>query len=125
MIPNPVQFLSYFAAHTHHIQLGTAVIVLPWHDPVRIAEEIALLDVMSGGRTIYGFGRGAGSVEYDGLRVPMEESRDRFAEMANIVRMALTQPRFSYDGRFYKIPETCDPAAVRSPIRWSAFTPPR
>ncbi len=117
MIPNPVQFLSYFAAHTRHIQLGTAVIVLPWHDPVRIAEEIALLDVMSGGRTIYGFGRGAGSVEYDGLRVPMEESRDRFAEMAKIVRMALTQPRFSYDGRFYKIPETSiRPRPISNPV---------
>ena len=69
MIPNPVQFLTYYAARTRNIKLGTAVIVLPWHDPVRIAEEIALLDVMSGGRTMFGFGRGAGSVEYDGLRV--------------------------------------------------------
>jgi alkanesulfonate monooxygenase SsuD/methylene tetrahydromethanopterin reductase-like flavin-dependent oxidoreductase (luciferase family) len=106
MIPNPVQFLTYYAARTRKIRLGTAVIVLPWHDPVRIAEEIALLDVMAGGRTIFGFGRGAGSVEYDGLRVPMEESRDRFAETATIIRLALTQKRFSYDGKFYKIPET-------------------
>ena len=117
MIPNPVQFLSYYAAHTRRIQLGTAVIVLPWHDPVRIAEEIALLDVMSGGRTIFGFGRGAGSVEYKGLRVPMEESRDRFAEMAKIVRMALTQKRFSYDGKFYQIPETSiRPQPISNPV---------
>jgi alkanesulfonate monooxygenase SsuD/methylene tetrahydromethanopterin reductase-like flavin-dependent oxidoreductase (luciferase family) len=106
MIPNPVQFLTYYAARTRTIRLGTAVIVLPWHDPVRIAEEIALLDMMAGGRTIFGFGRGAGSVEYDGLRVPMEESRDRFAETATIIRLALTQKRFSYDGKFFKIPET-------------------
>jgi len=117
MIPNPVQFLTYFAAHTSRIQLGTAVIVLPWHDPVRVADEIALLDVMAGGRTIFGFGRGAGSVEYAGLRVPMEESRDRFAEMANIVRLALTQRRFSYDGKFYKIPETSiRPQPISNPV---------
>ena len=117
MIPNPVQFLSYFAGHTSRIQLGTAVIVLPWHDPVRVAEEIALLDVMAGGRTIFGFGRGAGSVEYEGMRVPMEESRDRFAEMAQIVRLALTHKRFSYDGKFYKIPETSiRPQPISNPV---------
>jgi alkanesulfonate monooxygenase SsuD/methylene tetrahydromethanopterin reductase-like flavin-dependent oxidoreductase (luciferase family) len=117
MIPNPVQFLTYYAARTRNIKLGTAVIVLPWHDPVRIAEEIALLDVMSGGRTMFGFGRGAGSVEYDGLRVSMEESRDRFAETATIVRLALTQKRFSYDGRFFKIPETSiRPQPISNPV---------
>jgi len=106
MTPSPIQFLSYFAGHTKQIQLGTAVIVLPWHDPVRIAEEIAMLDVMSGGRTVFGFGRGAGSVEYDGFRVPMDEARGRFVEIAEIVRLGLSRPRFSYDGRFYKIAET-------------------
>lgn len=117
MIPNPVQFLTYFAARTRTIRLGTAVIVLPWHDPVRIAEEIALLDVMAGGRTIFGFGRGAGSVEYDGLRIPMEESRDRFAEAATIVRLALTQKRFSYDGKFFKIPEaSIRPQPISNPV---------
>ncbi len=106
MTPSPIQFLSCFAGHTRTIQLGTAVIVLPWHDPVRIAEEIALLDVMCGGRTIFGFGRGAGSVEYDGFRVPMDEARARFVEIAEIIRLALTRVRFSYAGRFYRIPET-------------------
>jgi alkanesulfonate monooxygenase SsuD/methylene tetrahydromethanopterin reductase-like flavin-dependent oxidoreductase (luciferase family) len=117
MIPNPVQFLSYYAAHTSKIRLGTAVIVLPWHDPVRIAEEIAMLDVMAGGRTLFGFGRGAGTVEYNGLRIPMEESRDRFAEAATIVRMALTRKRFSYDGKFFKIPETSiRPQPISNPV---------
>src|SRR6195256_6719423 len=49
MSPSPLQLLSYFAGRTRRISLGTAVIVLPWHDPVRVAEEIALLDVLSGG----------------------------------------------------------------------------
>src|SRR5258707_14952964 len=62
MSPAPTQLLAYYAGRTRRISLGTAVIVLPWHDPVRVAEEIALLDVISGGRRTFGFGRGAASV---------------------------------------------------------------
>ncbi len=62
MSPDPVALLMYVAGRTQRIQLGTAVIVLPWHDPVEVAEKIALLDLVSGGRTIYGFGRGAASI---------------------------------------------------------------
>src|ERR1700709_2841408 len=62
MSPSPLQLLNYFAGRTKKILLGTSVIVLPWHDPVRVAEQIALLDVLCGGRCLFGFGRGAGSV---------------------------------------------------------------
>src|ERR1700722_1715072 len=105
MSPDPTQLLSYVAGRTKKVQLGTAVIVLPWHDPVEIAEKIALLDVVSGGRTIFGFGRGAATVEYNGFRVNMEEARDRFVESAIIIRKGLTQKSFSFDGKYYKIPE--------------------
>jgi alkanesulfonate monooxygenase SsuD/methylene tetrahydromethanopterin reductase-like flavin-dependent oxidoreductase (luciferase family) len=105
MSPDPTQLLSYVAGRTKRVQLGTAVIVLPWHDPVEIAEKIALLDVVSGGRTIFGFGRGAATVEYNGFRVNMEEARERFVESAIIIRKGLTQPSFSFDGKYYKIPE--------------------
>lgn len=105
MSPNPTQLLSYVAGRTKRVQLGTAVIVLPWHDPVEIAENIALLDVVSGGRTIFGFGRGAATVEYNGFRINMEEARDRFVESAIIIRKGLTQKSFSFDGKYYKIPE--------------------
>ena len=67
--------LSYFAGRTQRVMLGTGVIVLPWHDPIRVAEQIALLDVLCGGRCLFGFGRGAASVEYEGFRIPMEEAR--------------------------------------------------
>src|SRR5579863_3105129 len=97
MSPDPTQLLSYVAGRTKRVQLGTAVIVLPWHDPVAVAEKIALLDVVSGGRTIFGFGRGAASIEYAGFRIPQEESRDRFVECAMIIRRALTQETFSFD----------------------------
>src|SRR6185503_3000410 len=106
MSPAPAQLLSYFAGRTKRVQLGTAVIVLPWHDPIRVAESIALLDVLCGGRCLFGFGRGAASVEYAGFRVPMEEARARFVESAQIVVKALTNETFSWDGEFFKIPET-------------------
>ena len=84
MSPAPLQLLSYYAGRTHKITLGTCVIVLPWHDPIRVAEQIALLDVLSGGRTLMGFGRGAASAEYEGFRIPMGEARGRFLEVGSV-----------------------------------------
>jgi alkanesulfonate monooxygenase SsuD/methylene tetrahydromethanopterin reductase-like flavin-dependent oxidoreductase (luciferase family) len=118
MSPSPTQLLSYFAGRTRRIALGTAVIVLPWHDPVRVAEQIALLDVLSGGRCLFGFGRGAASVEYAGFRVPMEEARARFVESAKIVVKALTQESFDWDGEFFKIPRmSIRPRPISHPER--------
>src|SRR5437773_8238068 len=104
MSPAPTQLLAYYAGRTKKIQLGTAVIVLPWHDPVRVAEQIALLDILCGGRCIFGFGRGAASVEYEGFRIPMEEARARFVEAAQIVVAALAGDRFAFGGQYYQIP---------------------
>jgi len=116
MSPDPVALLMYVAGRTQRIQLGTAVIVLPWHDPVEVAEKIALLDLVSGGRTIYGFGRGAASIEYAGFRIPMEEARERFVESALIIRKGLTQESFSHDGKYYKVPEIqIRPRAISHP----------
>src|SRR5437870_13051968 len=106
MSPAPLQLLAYFAGRTKRITFGTAVIVLPWHDPIRVAEEIALLDILSGGRCLFGFGRGAASVEYAGFRIPMEEARPRFAEAAQIVVKALTHEVFVWEGEYFKIPRT-------------------
>jgi alkanesulfonate monooxygenase SsuD/methylene tetrahydromethanopterin reductase-like flavin-dependent oxidoreductase (luciferase family) len=106
MSPAPTQLLAYYAGRTKRITLGTAVIVLPWHDPVRVAEQIALLDIMCGGRCLFGFGRGAASVEYAGFRIPMDEARPRFVEAAKIVVKALTDEVFEWDGEFFKIPRT-------------------
>ena len=118
MSPSPTQLLSYFAGRTKRITLGTAVIVLPWHDPVRVAEEIALLDVLSGGRCLFGFGRGAASVEYAGMRVPMEEARARFVETAKIVVLALTSESFEWKGEFFDIPRTAiRPRPISHPER--------
>ncbi len=106
MSPAPTQLLAYFAGRTRRIMLGTAVIVLPWHDPVRVAEQIALLDVLCGGRCLFGFGRGAASVEYEGFRIPMSEARPRFIECAEIIKRGLTQDSFEFQGEYYHITRT-------------------
>jgi alkanesulfonate monooxygenase SsuD/methylene tetrahydromethanopterin reductase-like flavin-dependent oxidoreductase (luciferase family) len=118
MSPAPLQLLAYFAGRTRRIALGTAVIVLPWYDPIRVAEGIALLDIMCGGRCLFGFGRGAASVEYEGMRIPMGEARSRFAEAARIVVMALSQPEFEFEGEHFTIPRTAiRPRPVSHPER--------
>ena len=118
MSPAPLQLLSYYAGRTKKITLGTCVIVLPWHDPIRVAEQIALLDVMSGGRTLMGFGRGAASVEYEGFRIPMNEARPRFVESAQLIIKALSNETFDWDGEFYKIPHTAiRPRPISHPER--------
>ena len=118
MSPAPTQLLAYYAGRTRKIQLGTAVIVLPWHDPVRVAEQIALLDIMCGGRCLFGFGRGAASTEYEGFRVPMGEARPRFAEAAEIVVKALSNETFEHHGPFFDIPRmSIRPRPISHPER--------
>jgi alkanesulfonate monooxygenase SsuD/methylene tetrahydromethanopterin reductase-like flavin-dependent oxidoreductase (luciferase family) len=118
MSPAPTQLLAYFAGRTRRIQLGTAVIVLPWHDPVRVAEQIALLDILCGGRCVFGFGRGAASVEYEGFRIPMGEARPRFVEAAQIIVKALSNDNFEHQGEFFQIPRTAiRPRPVSHPER--------
>ena len=106
MSPSPTQLLAYYAGRTSRITLGTAVIVLPWHDPIRVAEEIALLDIMCGGRCVFGFGRGAASVEYEGFRIDQGQARPRFIESAQIIKMALSQESFEFKGEHFQIPRT-------------------
>jgi len=91
MCPDVLQFLSYMAGRTRHVQLGSMVVVLPWHDPMRVAEEVSMLDHLSGGRLILGMGRGAGKVEFDGFRLSMDESRPRFVECAQMLLRGLEQ----------------------------------
>src|SRR5437764_9917756 len=100
MSPSPLQLLAYYAAKTKRITLGTCVIVLPWQDPIRVAEQIAYLDLLCRGRCMFGFGRGAASAEYAGFRVPMEEARARFSEAAQLVTKALRDEVFEWDGEF-------------------------
>src|SRR5215212_3731661 len=73
--PAPFEMLAFYAGRTRTIKLGTAVVVLPWHDPIRVAEQIAVLDILSDGRCVFAFGRGRSEVEFNGFRVPLNEAR--------------------------------------------------
>jgi alkanesulfonate monooxygenase SsuD/methylene tetrahydromethanopterin reductase-like flavin-dependent oxidoreductase (luciferase family) len=104
MCPDVLQFLAYMAGRTERIGLGSMVVVLPWHDPLRVAEEVSMLDHLSGGRVLLGLGRGAGKVEFDGFRLSMAESRPRFVEAAEMVLRGLEQGYCEYAGAFVQQP---------------------
>ena len=92
--------LAYLAARTRKIRLGTAVVVLPWHNPVLIAEQVATLDLLTGGRVDFGVGKGYRKAEFDGFCIPMAEATERFDEAMEIIRKAWTADgRFSHHGK--------------------------
>ena len=105
MCPDVLQFLSYMAGRTERVQLGSMVVVLPWHDPMRIAEQFSVLDHLSGGRAVIGVGRGLGRVEFEGFRLDMSESRTRFAESAKMLVDALENGVAEFDGELIKQPK--------------------
>ncbi len=104
MCPDVLQFLTYMAGRTSRLRLGSMVVVLPWHDPLRVAEEVSMLDAISGGRMILGLGRGAGKVEFDGFRLSMDESRARFVESAQMLLRGLETGYVEFDGTYVKQP---------------------
>jgi alkanesulfonate monooxygenase SsuD/methylene tetrahydromethanopterin reductase-like flavin-dependent oxidoreductase (luciferase family) len=102
---DPATLAAAAASRTQRIRIGLAAAILPFHHPLRLAEQMALVDIISNGRLDVGVGRGNRPMEFRGYRVPQEESRDRFDEAVEILRRAWTEERFSYDGRFFKVPE--------------------
>lgn len=104
MTPNVPQFLTWVAAQTKRIKLGTTVTVLPWQNPVRIAESFLLLDYYSEGRAVLGMGRGLGKEEFDGFDVPMGEARKRFREYAEALIQGLETGVMEYDGEYLRQP---------------------
>src|SRR5262245_53038457 len=97
----PLLLAMAIAMRTSRIRIGTAVLLLPLGHPVRLAEEVATLDNMSQGRLDLGVGRSSFPRSYEGYNVPYEESRTRFREYLEVMRLAWTQERFSYTGTFY------------------------
>jgi alkanesulfonate monooxygenase SsuD/methylene tetrahydromethanopterin reductase-like flavin-dependent oxidoreductase (luciferase family) len=97
----PLTVAAAIAARTRRIKIGTAVQVLPLCHPLRLAEEAATVDQISHGRLIFGVGRSGFPRTYEAYGVPYGESRDRFAETLEILKRAWTEPRFSYQGKYY------------------------
>jgi alkanesulfonate monooxygenase SsuD/methylene tetrahydromethanopterin reductase-like flavin-dependent oxidoreductase (luciferase family) len=104
MCPDNAVALAYIAAKTRKIKIMPAAFILPWNDPLRVAEKAALLDILSEGRVILGFGRGLAKSEFDGLRIDMNESRDRFDESAGIIMKGLESGFVEADTKHYKQP---------------------
>ena len=102
---SPSVLAAAAAMRTRRVRIGLAAAILPFHDPIRLAEELALVDILSGGRLDVGVGRGNRPVEFEGLRVPQIENRERFEETLAIMVRAWTEERFSFDGRHFQIPE--------------------
>jgi alkanesulfonate monooxygenase SsuD/methylene tetrahydromethanopterin reductase-like flavin-dependent oxidoreductase (luciferase family) len=127
LLSAPLTVAGAIAARTSRIKIGTAVQILPLGHPLRLAEETATIDQISGGRLIFGVGRSAFPRAYDAYGIPYEESRDRFAESLEIIRKAWTEPVASHRGRYFSFDNfTLVPRPVQRPhppIRIAASRP--
>ena len=103
-VPDNLQLMTYMTALCPNIDLGTAAVILPWHDPLRVAEQAAVLDMLSKGRLRLGLGRGLARREFAAFRMCMDESRERFDEAAPMIVNALKTGFIEGDGRFYRQP---------------------
>ena len=113
--PDNVVYLSHLAAKTTRLKLATGAVIVPWNQPLRVAEKIALLDELSDGRVIFGMGRGLAKKEYDQFGIEMDTSRDRFDEAAPMILKALETGYIEGDGKYYPQPRAViRPKPVRS-----------
>jgi alkanesulfonate monooxygenase SsuD/methylene tetrahydromethanopterin reductase-like flavin-dependent oxidoreductase (luciferase family) len=112
-----LSMLCYLAARTQRIRLGTAVVVLPWHNPVLVAEQAATLDLLSNGRFDFGVGKGYRDLEFHGFAIPKEEADERYRESLDVILKAFTSDeRFSHKGKYWKFDDILvEPPTVQKP----------
>ena len=117
IVSSTLAVLAYLPGVTSTIRLGTAVTVLPFHDPIQVAEEAATVDLLSGGRLDFGIGRGFQWGEYNKLNIPMEEANRRFEEAMGVITKAWTlEEPFDHHGEFWDYTDmTIHPRPVQSP----------
>ncbi len=124
LVGNTMQYLTAAATMTERIRLGSGVIVTPLHNPIRIAEEVAFLDVLSGGRVDVGVGRGYQPREFAAFDIPMDETRERFNESIDFLKTAwASEEPFDWDGRFFQGTEIAilpRPVQCPNPPLWLA-----
>jgi alkanesulfonate monooxygenase SsuD/methylene tetrahydromethanopterin reductase-like flavin-dependent oxidoreductase (luciferase family) len=113
----PLTLLAHLAARTTTMRLGTAVTVLPWYNPIMVAEQAATVDVLSRGRLDFGVGRGFRAAEFEGFGQTMEEASQRHEEALEVILKAwTTEGRWSHHGRFWNYTDVlAEPASVQSP----------
>ena len=114
--PSIIPLATYVAARTKTIRIGTGVSVLTFHNPIFLAEETAMLDVLSNGRLDFGLGRGQLQYEYAGLNVEYESRTERFLEILDIILGLWSTPGFTYHGNFYHLDDvTIAPSPLQKP----------
>ena len=123
-----VHMMALEAAHrTTNLRIGTAVSLAALYHPLRLAEEVALLDVLTGGRVNWGAGRGFERLEFDSFGVPLDETAPRFREAVEVVLAAWTNDRLTYHGKFWDfdgIEVLPKPQQQPHPPTWVAATSP-
>ena len=112
-----INLLTYLAAQTTTLRLGTAVMVLPWHNPVLLAEQAATLDLLSGGRLDFGVGKGYRYNEFEGFGIPMEEDGERFEESLDVLTRAWTSDDpWSHSGKYWNFSNVIvEPPTIQKP----------
>ena len=121
--PSPLLTLASAAAVTERVALGTNILLVPLYNPMKLAEDVAVLDNLSGGRLVPVLAPGYVQEEFEGLMVPYEERFKRFEEALDLMQLAWKGESFSFSGRFFEVPETRpSPAPVQSggPPLWYA-----
>jgi probable F420-dependent oxidoreductase len=113
---DPLETLTFAAAHTHHIALGTSVLNLPWYNPVLLARQLTTLDVLSAGRLRIGFGTGWSPDEYEAAAAPWEERGKRADELIQALKKIWTTDPVEFQGKYYRIPKSfIGPKPVQKP----------
>src|SRR5580704_15406383 len=112
-----LNLLTWLGARTRDLRLGTAVLVLPWHNPVLLAEQAATLDLLSGGRLDFGIGKGYRHNEFAGFCLPMEEADGRFDEsMAVLTKAWTSDERWSHQGKYWQFEDiVVEPPTAQRP----------
>lgn len=121
LCPSPLMMAGAVARETRRISLGPAVIVAPLYNPIRVSEEVALLDQLSEGRAVIGIGSGYQRFEFDAFGADLAERQERMLEVWQIIDQAVHENRFEHRGRFYQLPNV--PQAIRlfRPRRLDAY----
>jgi len=124
---DPLQTLTFAAAHTRRVALGTSVLNLPWYTPVLLARQLTTLDILSGGRLRIGFGIGWSPDEYEAVSTPWQERGKRADELIQALKTIWTTDPVEFQGEYYRIPNSfIGPKPVRKPhppLYMAAFTP--
>lgn len=117
LVNNTFALLANLAARTERLRLGTGIVVLPLHNPIHVAEEAAMVDLLSDGRLELGIGRGYQAIEFDNFNLDLSEARDRFNESLEVILGLWTEDGFTHKGRFFETrnPLTLLPKPLQKP----------